>query len=255
MTMCHHKSLPIFVVNLRKNAGRMESIKRQLDALGVEYRRFEAVYGKVLSDGERKKLFAWFRSRLAVGVKLTDGELGCALSHLGIYENIVSDGLDMAVVLEDDVLLEDNFVGSVKTAANFVNVEQPQVVLFSDYGQASVGICKRGIWEISNGSCTDGYLITRRAAELILKINKPVVVQADGWTRWHRRYGLQLYRLSPASVKQDNETFGTDIDAWTDANRKVIGNGTGRTGLNLLAFRVCRVFEKTFDWLLWKLGL
>lgn len=246
---------PIFVVNLRKNADRMESIKRQLDGMGLAYERFDAVYGRDLPCQERQEKFSKWRSRLAIGADMTDGELGCALSHLGIYKKMFADGHDMAIVLEDDVLVDASFPDAVKRATDFATAEQPQVILFSAYGEKKGVAHEAGVEKIAVGSCADGYLVTRAAAKLISEINLPVIVQADAWARWRRRYGLQLYRIYPTSVRQDNDNFGTDIDGWTDSNRKVVGNGTGRTGLDLIAFRIRRVFEKSIDWTLWKLGL
>lgn len=249
------RPVPIFVVNLRKNADRMESIKRQLDGMGLAYERFEAVYGRDLSCQERREKFSKWRSRLAIGADMTDGELGCALSHLGIYRKMLGDGIDKAVVLEDDVILDESFSDAIRRASDFAVAEQPQVILFSAYGEKKGVVHKTGVERIAVGSCADGYLVTRAAAKLILETNLPVIVQADAWTRWHRRNGLQLYRVYPTSVRQDNDNFGTDIDGWTNSNRKVVGNGTGRTGLDLIAFRIRRVFEKSIDWTLWKLGL
>ena len=184
MTTLHHKSLPIFVVNLRKNADRMESIRRQLDGLGLAYERFDAVYGRDLSCQERLAKFLRWRSRLAIGASMTDGELGCALSHLGIYKKMLAGGHDIAIVLEDDALLDASFPDAVRRAADFATAEQPQVILFSAYGEKKGIVHEAGVEKISVGSCTDGYLVTRAAAKLILETNLPVIVQADAWIRW-----------------------------------------------------------------------
>ena len=42
----------VFVINLDKNTGRMDRMRRQLTDLGVEHERFPAVYGAELSHEE-----------------------------------------------------------------------------------------------------------------------------------------------------------------------------------------------------------
>ena len=45
-----------FVVNLAKNTERMASMEAQLGALGMEYERIEAVYGKALCETFAQRL-------------------------------------------------------------------------------------------------------------------------------------------------------------------------------------------------------
>lgn len=248
--------MKVFVVNLEKNIARMDFMHEQLCRLKVDYERIPAVYGKSLSAQDRSIMFSAFKSFLAMGVRLTDGEIGCALSHIAIYRRMISECMHMAIVLEDDVVLSDLFPRQILKASVLIDQTRPQVVMFS----ASNDTCKMeesesDMQRVSRVSCTDAYLITLPAAEIILKANYPVVTVADCWMRWAKRFGLELYRMCPPSAMQDNATFGTDVSGWTDPNRKIIGNGTGRSGLDLVAFRFRRVFEKGIDWMLWKLGL
>ena len=202
--------MKVFVINLAKNTERMASMDAQLKGLGLEYERIEAVYGKSLSKEERKTQFAAFRSYCAAGYKLYDGEIGCALSHIAIYRKMVEDVIPMALVLEDDVVLDGGIKESIEEVAKFADENKPQVFLLSSHGVKDLG--KNGIERLDGGTCADGYVITLPAAKVVCKANFPVVTVADCWRRWERRYGLELYRVWPTSVRQDNARFGTDID-------------------------------------------
>ena len=90
---------------------------------------------------------------------------------------------------------------------------------------------------------TEGYYITRAAAEIVLKANDPVVTVADHWGRWVARYGLELYRVWPTTVWQNDKVYGTDIN---------IGK-IGYHGFGKLVHKACRVPELLLDWLLFKL--
>lgn len=200
----------IYVINLAKNTERMASMDAQLKALGLEYERIEAVYGKALSKAERKAQFAAFRSYCASGYRLYDGEIGCALSHIAIYRKMVAENVSMALVLEDDVVLDGGLKNRVEEIAKFADVAKPQVFLLSAHGVKDVD--KKGVERIRGGTCTDGYVITMLAAKIVVNANFPVVTVADRWSRWEKRYCLEMYRVWPIAVKQDNGRFGTDID-------------------------------------------
>ena len=58
--------------------------------------------------------------------------------------------------------------------------------------------------------CADAYVLTRPAAQLILKANDPVITVADSFKRWRRRHGLELYRALPATARQDDVRFGSE---------------------------------------------
>lgn len=242
-----------YLVNLDKNPDRLAFMDGQLRRLGIEYERIPAIYGKALTTSERKTHLASFRARLTKGAPLSDGELGCALSHIAVYCKMISTGCPVALVLEDDVLLSSDFHKAVINAASFINESKPQVILFSAYGDHNASHSS-GIERVSTAACTDAYMITRAAAEIIVKVNTPVAIQADAWTRWGRRHGLELYRSRPATAQQDNDTFGTDIGTWTKPNVSFSVNGTGRTGINLICFRARRVLEKFLDWIFWKVS-
>lgn len=227
-----------FVVNLDKNVVRMAFMHEQLCRLKVDYERLPAVYGKSLSIEERKSLFSAFRSFLAMGVRLSDGEIGCALSHCEIYRRMDMEHLPIVLVLEDDVEIGDGLRQELLEIESFADVASPQVFLLSSHAVKEKK--SGGIERIHGGTCTDGYVITLPAARLIRKANYPVVTVADRWRRWERRFGVKMYRVWPTVVRQKNETFGTDISN----NLR-----TAPIGVRKFLYKCVRAFEVFVDWL------
>ncbi len=69
-----------YIVNLPQAQDRRESVLAQCARFGLEAEVYPAVYGKDLPDEElRRRVDA-----PALDI-LTKGEIGCTLSHLGIY--------------------------------------------------------------------------------------------------------------------------------------------------------------------------
>ena len=242
--------MKIFVINLDKEKARMASIDAQLLQLGIDYERISAVYGKELTKDELKYSFSAFRSFCAMGIRLTSGEIGCALSHLSVYRQMIEEGIPYALVFEDDIIIDDSFNARIQEVEDFIREEKKQVILLSALGFRAK---EKGIFKNLKGTCADGYVITLPAAREIYKSNCPVVVVADKWQRWAKWFGVEIYTCWPPIVRQDNEQFGTDVDSWVVPRQNSTGNGTGKVGIALILFRGCRVVEKVFDWLFWKL--
>jgi len=225
-----------FVINLDRNPNRLAFMRGQLDGIGLAFERFPAVSGKDLTEVELKAVFAPMRSLIASKKRLSSAEIGCALSHLGCYREIIRSKESFALILEDDVRLCDRFGAALSRAQGFLDANRPQVLLFSGYGVEGAESLpeeirvERSIW------CADAYIITQAAAELILKANHPVITVADSFKRWHRRNGLELYRVLPSTAKQDDTKFASE--------NKVLPK-TNWLFRNLLWGA---------DWCLWKLG-
>lgn len=224
-----------FVINLDKNPERLEFMRTQLSRLGIAFDRFPAVYGKALSAEARRMGFSWLRSFIASKKKLSDAEIGVAMSHVGCYRRLLETDEPMALVLEDDVVLGAGFCDALARVERFLDPSRPQVVVFSGYGVENADSLPEEIRAENSIWCADAYCVTRAAAELLLKANDPVITVADSFKRWHRRFGLELYRALPSTVRQDDVTFCSENQVLPKSN-----------------FLVRNLMWVT-DWVLWKI--
>lgn len=93
-----------FVINLDRSPDRWSRVSRMLQTHGIKYTRVSAVDGQQLTPRERKK-----QTTRLCGAFCTDAQLGCALSHYHVWDQIVKQKSNMAMVFEDDVSLVDGF--------------------------------------------------------------------------------------------------------------------------------------------------
>jgi len=96
-----------FVINLDKDKERMDFMSQQLVNCEIPYHRQSAVYGK-----DYRASYVEYDEAGAIaktGHALLPGELGCALSHAKVYEQIVREEIPFSLILEDDVELPSNF--------------------------------------------------------------------------------------------------------------------------------------------------
>ena len=213
--------MKVFLVNLDRDKERLSSIDGQLKAIGIDYERVSAVYGKDLSSAERQAAFDPFRWWCAMGRSVAPAEIGCALSHYNIYRRMVADeNLDFCCILEDDVALSPEFKMTLEEVGRWIDSSKPQVVILNDH-QNKYGTLPPGI-HLSRygGTCTDGYVLTRVAARNLLDANLPIIVPCDTWGRWVRQGRIELYHAVPAVVRQKQEVFGsTTSEQRVDVSR------------------------------------
>ena len=127
----------IYVISLDRTPERYAHVKKQLDKFNLKHKRFSAVDGKLITvkDMERNQTISWQKigppngyyqgADLKISYHsykdaefhyiidkclLNFGELGCAMSHRAVWADVVKHKYKKAIILEDDVTLEDNFL-------------------------------------------------------------------------------------------------------------------------------------------------
>ncbi|KGA60058.1 glycosyltransferase 25 family protein [Proteus vulgaris] len=191
--------MKIFVINLPKDKERKESIQHQADKLGLNVEFIEAVNGKDLSEDEINILSKDFHQH-----GMTHGVLGCSLSHIKIYEKMIKDNIDIALILEDDALLNENIIESYNLIENYnyKNKHKPNVYLLSvvneyiDTFKTKLST-KYNLVNVIDADYTYGYMLNIKAANNLLNFLTPVWIEADKW-RFMREHGaIKLKAIIP----------------------------------------------------------
>ena len=244
--------MKIFLINLDKNSDRLASFDAQMKAHGLSCERISAVYGKELDPKEKARAVRMFRWWCAVGRLPQDGEIGCALSHGLIYRKMSEERLPVACVFEDDALLGPDIKRVIDYVENVADPNKPQVFLLSNHTRDHVdGLMGRKELDSASGQevsltpragdlGTEGYCLTLKAAENLLKTNYPLIVPCDGWSRFVRLGVIELCGVSPTMVSQNREDFGSELEKRT-RRRSIIG---------WLAFKSLRAVGKVIDFVL-----
>lgn len=90
---------------------RREAIEKRLKELGASYEIVPGIYG------DDKRVMERYDEKMAIkehGKPLTFGEKGCALAHALVYEKIIRENIPYSVILEDDILLPNDFLQIVE---------------------------------------------------------------------------------------------------------------------------------------------
>ena len=234
--------MKVFVINLKRDVAKREAVAKRLESAAVDFEFVEAVYGKDIPSVELDRLCD-FRKMRRIGRELTPGEIGCALSHLAIYDRIVRENIDVACVLEDDVIVAPAFRKVTEKGADFIRGKRAVMLLEESLGGWSAGrlcYCYNAV-RLGNGFCTHAYLVTKESAEALCAFLRPVVRVADCWGTLVARGIVDLYGVSPTPTMVDL-TFGSAITEWTE--RQVYKNR-----IDQLIQRIRHVFwRKYYAW-------
>lgn len=186
-----------FVINLKRNPERLASISSQLNNLGIEFEVIEATDGKKLSEKDLIKLYSTSESLRHIKKPLTPGEIGCADSHLRIYEKIVEQNLPYSLVLEDDTVVDS----SIKTLldVNFLkksNFDWLQI----DYGSTGLhfmkGWIKASLIEIKKNPWFILYAIIKLPLIFIISLHEHIRTLTIGDSIKIVKFNRPLYLTS-----------------------------------------------------------
>jgi GR25 family glycosyltransferase involved in LPS biosynthesis len=103
--------IPIFVINLKKDKVRKQLMINQFIKFNIQnYIFIDAIDGTDYYENglNVKPMQNWIDPIFNRGIN--NGEIGCMLSHYQLWSKIVADGLNAAIILEDDNIFDDKFI-------------------------------------------------------------------------------------------------------------------------------------------------
>lgn len=238
-----------FIINLPQSVERKKNILEECDKVGLNPEIFEAYDGrKIMTHLEqypelKNKILQQKEITLNLGLgmhskmqdPLTYAEIGCALSHLKVYEEIVRRNLEYALILEDDIAFEKDFslvldpIVNMKDKWDTVLISHASGIrdLFINHkyflakGESGDIFLKRegmGILDpIFNrrrmafiASC---YFINKKACERLIDIGYPIRLPADYLLGYPALHGLRMFsvRAEKFLAYAKTETFESTI--------------------------------------------
>lgn len=207
-----------YIINLKRSTKRRENILREVNRHGLDFEIVEGVDGASLSDSKLEELCVMDVVRQYPDW-LTPGMLGAALSHLKVYRRIVEDGVEAALVLEDDAVLVDDFAKIVDHLE--VELQESEIMLLHYMSSVPLEVSKaesrslegeHGIYypiNFDNVASAAGYLIPRATAKRMSEVVFPIKLAPDSWIHHFRNQGFSSIRFvypMPVNVRGDKST-------------------------------------------------
>jgi len=192
----------IWVINLDRRRDRwVKTVKRLNDAGIHTAKRWNAI------DGKKEKLK---KNRISVG------ETGCYMSHLSLWKKLYKDGVESALIFEDDIIFAPGV--NIDDIGEMVKSSPGYTILFLGHcGNYSDTVFKNPKTKLGTARCAHAYIISRKGMEILVNMTHDFFVPVDFITEKICRKNIcYLSRHIPSDydtngiIHQDNG-LGTDI--------------------------------------------
>ena len=222
------KKVPIRVVNLARRPDRWQSIDKILREQGITHHtRFDAIDGsKIAMNDFIKNLF---RNN---DFNYRQGVVGCALSHIKMWQELLNSQDDYMVILEDDIELVNDFESKLNVALHHM-YQHPYIDLnFLGYfywngkPEKSNNYPEMKLIDIPKYmGGTIGYVISKPAAMKLLHIAKFKGIQ-NGIDRFaHIHFNkMVVTNCEPHIVHSDYVTGSNGGDSDIQCNYTPVGS-------------------------------
>lgn len=219
------ESIPAFCITLERRKDRWKRFQDQPGIRNMDVKRFIGVDGKTLDIKNDKRVGTLTKRTILRNSRRSHEELdspggvGCALSHIAIWQWMVDNQKEMCLVFEDDAIVPDTFVADAnKSIANSVVLKDPKhwdlwVIGAVCEGQtripqepAASQLVRAGAFMLAH--C---YVITLRTAKRFLEDVYPIHCHIDFWMSIYCHLNdLRIVYNPTCSLVQDDE-IKTDI--------------------------------------------
>jgi len=212
--------LDVYLINLDRARTRLHTFTKRWRAcdLGAEgFIRYPAVDGKKINVAEHVSLEALqeilasertgYRTR---HYQLTRGGIGCYLSHVSLWREILNSEKDAAFIFEDDAIMVQN-IGEV---LGTLEIPQDTDIYLLGYICNTCTNTHCGAIDVKKFYGLHGYIITRRGIHKLLARHEqslPIRKQIDSWLSDLAREGYINIYASPYQYVVQDATLPTSI--------------------------------------------
>lgn len=217
----------IFIINLADSHARLAHCRQQL--ADIQFERIEAVNGRNLNAQQIAQHYDEKHNPVRYHKPLTVGEVGCYLSHRKVWQRIIDEQLDYAIVLEDDFVLNQPIDG-ISQALEAIS-EPWDYIKLAEYPNKRKAIhsASCGAYELvvynKVPARTCAQVVSLQGAKKLLaasqRFSRPVDIDIQYW--WEM--GIVVYGLKPYIFKPNLSVY-SEIDGLRhrkQSHRRLLG--------------------------------
>lgn len=206
--------ISVEVISLPESAARRASVARQLDPTGLSWSFFDAIKPSALAapppeyDARKRQSFT--------GYPMSEGEVGCFLSHRAVWRKIVSRQRP-CLVLEDDFAVAEG-----EDLAGLLTLIAPHLAGFGFIRLNGIfPVRSKPVRQLGGHAIvkthrdpagTLAYVVTPDAAKRLLDASGSFFVPVDDFLAWGWRHKQGIFSLQPYPIRDAAVLPGAILD-------------------------------------------
>ncbi|MEP3388409.1 MAG: glycosyltransferase family 25 protein [Reichenbachiella sp.] len=186
--------MKVFIINMAKDVRRKKDMQNQFDKLDLDVEFFEGANGKLIPPDEFSKIAAIekLEDKEKRPISELKGMVGCTYSHYLIYQKMINENIEVACVLEDDIILASDFGDYLSYIEKQIRKNEiislhtllyNPILLNSD--RRKYKECEIMTPEPPKIRGTQGYVITNYCATQLAEEMMPIKEFPDCFNRYH----------------------------------------------------------------------
>lgn len=229
----HAMKIKILVISLLRSPDRRTAITARLNDLGLDFTFIDAVDARTLPPESVSKVQLAQRIHRDYKRDIGATEIACAMSHVAAYREMGDGGLDGAIILEDDAIIDDRFrslfcwlkgqnnppeglwlLGGGEYLEKSVTKNYfdfsilAKTPAFTDPSWGAIFPIKGGFDRLAR-AC--GYFIDKKSAACLLENNSPPKAVADDWPFFIQQGCIMPYLCKPYLINHPLDIIGQSL--------------------------------------------
>ncbi len=191
-----------YIINLDRSPERWEKIQQAPGISRLNVIRVPAVDGRQLTKPYTD--FSPWSYFFLYGRILTPTTVACNLSHIKVLKLFLESDQEHALICEDDVTSVPELPEIIEDVLKFEDsIDFVRFCAFRQKPYIAFAALRNGyklVSDLGGGSSNGGYLVNRKAAQILLKILRPMRVNADVAIYYGIPNGIREATIAPLPI-------------------------------------------------------
>ena len=213
------ESIPSFCITLERRKDRWRRFQDQSGINGLDIKKFIGVDGKTLDITNDQRVTTLTKRNIAIKSRRSHEELdtiggvGCALSHIAVWQWLVNSDHEMVLIFEDDAIIPPKFIETANGLIERTLLKNPKSwdlwLLGGKWEDMTRIPNEKEVFRIGAFVLFHAYVITRSCAKKLLQDVYPIHCHVDIWVSIYaymnniRLVGTKLILHQTQQVKTD----------------------------------------------------
>ncbi len=231
-------NIPVFVISLKGSSERRRRLDEHFNKMGIAFEWYDAIYGKELSEKEIEASCNMEAVNRAPNW-LTRSAIGCALSHINIYKEIIRRQAPYAIIFEDDVVINKDFQKHIE--ALLPQLKKNEIISLFYQSWYPLELVKESATEFDKNYklyevadmvqpiSAAAYLVTLDACKTLIASIVPISYTADSWGEFKKNAAFDSFRCvyprlvdvvdAKSTIQYLEDDWKGKLMKWIDNNK------------------------------------